>query len=79
MKDGGDATLKVGRTTFDLYTKGSNAWIKNAAQGSAVIGAMRKSRDLVFKGDSKRGRTTTDTYSLAGMPQALEAITKGCP
>jgi len=79
MKDGGEATLTVGRTDFDLYTKGSNAWIKNAAQGTAVISAMRKSRTLVFEGDSKRGRTTTDRYSLAGMPQALEAITKGCP
>ncbi|MDQ0390344.1 hypothetical protein J3R73_000136 [Labrys monachus] len=79
MKDGGEATLKVGRTSYALYTKGSNAWIKNAAQGGAVIGAMRKSRDLTFEGASKRGRVTTDRYSLAGLPQALDAITKGCP
>lgn len=79
MKDGGDATLKIGRTSFTLYTKGSNAWIKNAAQGGAVISAMRKSRDLTFEGASKRGNKTTDRYSLAGMPQALEAITKACP
>ena len=79
MKDGGDATLKVGRTSFALYTKGSNAWIKNAAQGGAVISAMRKYRDLAFEGASKRGNRMVDRYSLVGMPQALEAITKACP
>ena len=31
MKDGGDATFKIGRASFALYTKGSNAWVKNAA------------------------------------------------
>ncbi|WP_284313862.1 invasion associated locus B family protein [Labrys miyagiensis] len=79
MKDGGDATLKVGRSSFTLYTKGSNAWVKNAAEEGTVVGTMRKSKDAVFEGASKRGNKTTDRYSLDGLPQALDAIAKGCP
>jgi hypothetical protein len=79
MKDGGDASFKVGRSTFALYTKGSNAWVKNAADEATVVGAMRKSRELVFEGASKRGNKSVDRYSLAGLPQALDAIAKGCP
>lgn len=79
MKDGGDATLKVGRSSFTLYTKGSNAWVKNAAEEGTVVNTMRKSRDAVFTGASKRGNKSVDRYSLDGLPQALDAITKGCP
>lgn len=79
MKDGGDATLKIGRSSYTLYTKGSNAWVKNAAEEGTVVNTMRKSREAVFTGASKRGNKTTDRYSLDGLPQALDAITKGCP
>jgi len=79
MKDGGDASFKVGRSTFTLYTKGSNAWVKNAAEEGTVVGTMRKSRDAVFEGASRRGNKTVDRYSLNGLPQALDAIAKGCP
>jgi hypothetical protein len=78
MKDGGDATIKVGRSSFALYTKGSNAWIKNAAEEGTAVGTMRKSRELIFEGASKRGNKTVDRYSLQGLPQALDAIAKGC-
>lgn len=79
MKDDGEATLKVGRSSFTLYTKGSNAWVKNAAEQGTVVNTMRKSRDAVFTGASKRGNKTIDTYSLNGLPDAIDAIAKGCP
>jgi hypothetical protein len=79
MKDGGDASFKVGRSTFALYTKGSNAWVKNAAEEGTVVGTMRKSKEAIFEGASTKGNKTVDRYSLDGLPQALDAITKGCP
>jgi Invasion associated locus B (IalB) protein len=79
MKEGSDASLKVGRTSFALYAKDSNAWVKNAAEEGTVVGTMRKSKEAVFEGASKRGNKSIDTYSLNGLPQALDAIAKGCP
>ena len=79
MKEGGNATIKIGKTSFSLYTKEANAWVKNAAEEGNVIAAMRKGGNLVFDGTSKRGNKTTDRYSLSGLPQALESISKACP
>jgi len=79
MKEGGSATLKVGKSTYSLYTKESNAWVKNAAEEGTVIAAMRKSGSLIFEGTSKRGNKTVDKYSLSGLPQAIESISKACP
>ena len=79
MKEGGNATIKIGKTSFSLYTKEANAWVKNAAEEGNVIAAMRKGGNLVFDGVSKRGNKTTDRYSLSGLPQALESISKACP
>ena len=53
--------------------------MKNAAEEGTVIAAMRKGSNLVFDGISKRGNKTTDRYSLSGLPQALESISKACP
>ena len=79
MKEGGNATIKIGKTSFSLYTKEANAWVKNAAEEGNVIAAMRKGGNLVFDGVSKRGNKTTDRYSLSGLPQALESISRACP
>src|SRR3954453_22658315 len=78
MKDGSDASIKIGKSTYSLYTKEANAWVKNAAEEGTVITVMRKGKDLVFEGTSKRGNKTTDRYSLSGLGPALDAITKAC-
>ena len=79
MKEGGNATIKIGKSSFSLYTKEANAWVKNAAEEGTVIAAMRKGSNLVFDGVSKRGNKTSDRYSLSGLPQALDSISKACP
>ena len=54
-------------------------WVKNAAEESKVIDEMRKGSTLVIKAATKRGRATTDTYSLSGFSQAVEKVLKDCP
>src|ERR1700691_2687452 len=71
MKDGSDAEADVSGTTFDLISKGANAWIKNPAQEAEFIHTMKKSAKLVVKATSLKGNVTTDSYSLAGLSQAL--------
>jgi hypothetical protein len=79
MKEGADASITIGKQSYALYTKEANAWVKNAGEENTVIATMKKSKDLVFEGTSKRGNKTTDRYSLAGLSDALDAISKACP
>jgi hypothetical protein len=78
MKEGSDANIKIGKSSYALYTKETNAWVKNAGDEGSVIAVMKKGKDLVFEGTSRRGNKTTDRYSLDGLSQALEAISKAC-
>jgi hypothetical protein len=79
MKEGADASITIGKQSYALYTKEANAWVKNAGEENTVIAVMKKSKDLVFEGTSKRGNKTIDRYSLAGLSDALDAISKACP
>lgn len=78
MKDGSDAEADVSGTTFDLISKGANAWIKNPAQEAEFIHTMKKSAKLVVKATSLKGNVTTDSYSLAGLSQALDRVEQEC-
>lgn len=73
------ATASVGDQSFELLAKSSNLWVKNAAKESQLVDEMRKGAKLQVKATSKKGNTTTDTYSLAGFSQALDRVQKDCP
>ena len=78
QKPGADATVAIGTQTFPMYTQGDGAWIKNAAEETQLVDAMRKGADLVVKSESSRGTKTTDTYSLKGIGQALDKVAEEC-
>jgi len=78
QKSGGDTTAAIGGDTFAMYTQNDGAWIKNAAEETKLVAAMRKGNDLVLKSESTRGTKTTDTYSLKGLPQALDKVAEEC-
>ena len=79
LKEGAaDAKAEVGASTFDLVAKGQNAWVKNAADETRFIAAMRKGGRLIVKGTLSKGGTATDSYSLAGLGQALDRVGKDC-
>ncbi len=79
MKEGGaDAKAEVGSSAFDLVTKGQNAWMKNAAQESQLIDTMKKHGRMVVKAPLAKG-SVSDSYSLAGLAQALDRVSKDCP
>ncbi len=79
MKDGGEAKADIGGENFDLVAKGANAWIKNPAEEARFIDALKKGSKLIVKAPSIKGNVTTDTYSLAGISEALEKVQKDCP
>jgi hypothetical protein len=78
FKPATDASLDVGGNHFPMYTQNDGAWIKNAADETKLVEALRRSGDAVVKGTSARGTTTTDTYSLKGLAQALDKVAQEC-
>jgi hypothetical protein len=61
-----------------MYTQNDGAWIKNVAEESRLVEAMRKGADMTVRGVSSRGTKTIDQYSLKGLTQALERVTAEC-
>jgi hypothetical protein len=74
----GDASLQVGNVVFAMTTKDDNVWIKNPAEEQRLIDTMRRGKDLIIKGTSRRGNESTDRYSLAGLAQALDRVAQTC-
>ena len=78
LKEDAAQDVRVGATKFDMHAKGGNLWVKNAAEEKNFLAVMRKSGELVVNAVSKRGNKNTDTYSLAGISQALERVQAAC-
>ncbi|MCI0598886.1 MAG: hypothetical protein L0Y50_09045 [Beijerinckiaceae bacterium] len=78
LKEDG-ARAEVAGSSFALIAKGANAWIKNNAEEARFVEALKKGSKLIVKASSIKGNVTTDSYSLAGLAQALERIEKECP
>ena len=70
----------IGGTGYDLVAKGQNAFVKNAAEEGQFVGTLkRRGAKMVLRLPSAKSGTVTDTYSLAGMQQALDRVAKECP
>lgn len=78
MKDGSEAEVAIGDNSFSLIAKGANAWVKNPAEESRLIEAMKRGSKLTVKATSSKGKPVTDVYALAGLAQALEKVHKEC-
>lgn len=79
QKPGVDATATIdGTSSYVMYTKNDGAWVKNAAEESAMVDTMRKGAQMVIKSVSTRNTKTTDTYSLSGISAALDKVAAEC-
>jgi hypothetical protein len=78
FKPASDATIEIGTAKFVMYTQNDGAWIKNAAEEARMVDAMRRSSDLVVRGESGRGTKTTDRFSLKGLAQAIDRAAQEC-
>jgi invasion protein IalB len=78
FKANSDATVEIGPTKFSMYTQNDGAWIKNVAEETRLIEAMRKGADLTIKGVSGRGTQSTDQFSLKGLSEALSRADQEC-
>src|SRR5580658_7188149 len=64
FKPNADASIEISGAAYAMYTQADGAWIKNAAEETRLVDAMRKGADLTVKGTSAKGTASTDVYSL---------------
>ncbi|HUI19744.1 MAG TPA: hypothetical protein VLZ74_01680 [Methylocella sp.] len=79
VKEGSSVRTEIGSSGFDFVAKGANAWIKNQAEEPHFVEVLKKGAKLTVKAPSLKGHVTTDSYSLAGLAQALDRVDKECP
>lgn len=72
-------SVTVGDTAFKLFADDDRAYVADATEELKLIDAMKKGSKLVVQATSARGTQTTDTYSLTGLGQALQAVATACP
>jgi hypothetical protein len=75
---GSDLRLIVGERAFPLVSRGSDAWLRDAADDDAVLASMRSGGVMRVEGVA-RGRPFRDVYRLEGAPTAIDAARLGCP
>jgi hypothetical protein len=61
-----------------MYTQGDGAWVKNANDEARLVETMRKSSEMIIRGESGRGTKSVDKYSLKGLSQALDRVAQEC-
>lgn len=69
---------RIGGEKFTLFTDGDTAWNRSPKEDKSLVAAMRRGNSMVVTGVPKKGKQTTDTYSLKGFSKAYEAIGKAC-
>jgi len=78
FKPNSEANVTAAGSGFAMYTQNDGAWVKNAAEETKLIDAMRKGSDVVIKATTSRGTQTIDTFSLKGVSQALDRASQEC-
>jgi hypothetical protein len=78
LRGGSEVTMAVSGASFKLFVHNDRAYIADAGEELKLLDAMRKGSTMTVVGTSERGTTTTDTYSLAGISQALQAVATNC-
>jgi len=77
-KENGPGTADVDGDSYDLVTTGTNAWLKNPAKEKEFVETLKSGAKLLVKTSSAKGTTTTDTYSLKGLSDALARVQQEC-
>lgn len=79
IKGGSPVAVTVGTDAFNLFSNDDRAYVADPTEELKLLDAMKKGSKLVIQATSERGTQTTDTYSLQGLGQALQAIAAACP
>ena len=78
IKSGSEVAVAVGSDAFTLFAKEDRAYVSDPTDELKLIEAMKAGQKLIVRATSERGTATSDTYSLIGFGQALQALDKSC-
>ena len=85
VKKGGEPAVTVsgasvpgGSASFKLFVKDDRAYVADATLELKLLDAMKKGAKLTVQAISERGTAVTDTYAMAGITAALQALGSGC-
>lgn len=78
LRKGSELTVEVDNKKFQLFTDGETGWARDADTDKTLTQALKDGSKMVVKGVSQRGTNTADTYSLAGVSAAIDAINDAC-
>ena len=73
-----DIVVTIDNASFEFYStddSSETAWTNNDEK---VVYAMKKGLELVLSGQSSRGTTTNDSYTLKGFTSAINKLNKDC-
>ncbi|HMN38232.1 MAG TPA: invasion associated locus B family protein [Hyphomicrobium sp.] len=77
-KKGSEITAAVGTQTFSMFAQSGRAYVADATAELKLIEAMRKGSKLAVTATNEAGTSVTDTYSLAGVGQAMQELQATC-
>lgn len=77
FKDGSTVKAEIGSDSFDLFTEGEHAWTY-PNDDEQILSKMKAGTTATFTGESSRGTTTIDRFSLLGFTDALNAAQSRC-
>jgi len=60
-----------------MFTKDKAGWVENAAQEPALVAAMKSGHSMTVNATSRKGTSTSYSYSLSGISAALKQV-EGC-
>jgi invasion protein IalB len=79
IKTPSTVTVSVGDESYKLFPKDERAYVADATEELKLVEALKKGSTASVAATSARGTDTTDTYSLSGVTQALQALATNCP
>jgi len=72
--DNSKVVLDIDGKKFNMFTRGSNAWMENPAEEPAVVTSMRNGKGMKLTGKSRRGTETGYSFSLSGVIASLKEV-----
>jgi len=70
--------VKIDNSTFTFYSTEDSSETAWTNDDKKVIDAMRRGLQLTLTGESSRGTTTNDTYTLKGFTAAINKLNTDC-
>ena len=77
FRDNTPLQMQVKSAEFPMIVQTDSAWTKNR-DDPTIVTAMRSANEAKLKGVGKNGKSSEMTFSLRGMPDALERAAREC-